>query len=188
MGRPRVATARGSGKRLSNEQKAEVMVRKDIGGKDNTSNAIAKDLGCSQSLIDKMRLDNLSAQAIELYEQKKANLKHLAISTTEVALIKSKELIEKADKPRHLSGIAAAGRFADTVMRLETEQPTEITKNISSETHVLEFYSILVAKVGPTVAIDELKRASLAPLVSDQRKEEIVERIIRGEIGPFTEI
>jgi hypothetical protein len=170
------------GKKITDDQKAEILVRKEIGGPDHTQVAIAADLGISRESVQKVQIESVNSRALELYQKKKAALRDLAVDTTTAALKKSKQLIEKASSPKFLGGVAAAGRFADTVMRLETGEATAIVRTASAEQHVIEFFRVLVARSGYVLAVEGLRKASLEPLVGNARKEEILGRIESGEL------
>ena len=117
-----------------------------------------------------------------LTEKKKERLAEKALDVTLAALEKGEELIYQADTSKALSGIAAMGKFADTVHRLERGEPTQIAANVSTEVHALEFIRMLMGRMSEELAMEAFKRASLEPLVPENRKLEIISRIESGDL------
>jgi hypothetical protein len=168
---------------LSPAEKAEIVLSRDarqLTGKTNKD--IAKDMGISEYTVQHTTKDNISTEAREIYLEKKSKLAELALDVTTDALMKSRDLISTADSAKALSGIAAVGKFADSVHRLETNQPTSI-QGQTAETHALEFIKLLMDRTGSREsALEAFGRASLEPLVSDGKRDIILRRIASGEL------
>lgn len=181
-----MAGRKGS-RKLTNTERANLVVAKEMRGvTGKTTKQIAEENGVSPLYLSHLTPDNLPAESKKIYKKKMAKLEELAFATTAAALTKGKELIEQADNPKHLSGIAAVGKMADTVYRLETRQPTEISNTMPAETHALEFIKMLMEKMDLNAALDAFSRASLDPLVPEVRKLEIRRRIESGELRLLT--
>lgn len=171
------------GANITNNEKAEILLRKDLRRSTGITNKdIAKDMKLSDWAVSHTHLYNVSDEVLDLYEKKKERLAAKALDVTYVALEKSGELIQQATDPKSLSGIAAAGKFADAVYRLETGQPTQITANQGPENHALEFIRMLMNRMDRDSALNAFKQASLEPLVPELRKAEILSRIESGEL------
>jgi hypothetical protein len=172
------------GKRtLTPTERANIVIARDlraVTGK--TCRDIAQDFNLATATVQHITADNLPREAKKIYKKKKKQLEELAMATTVAALEKGKELIEMADNPRHLSGIAAMGKMSDTVYRLETQQPTEIQQNVTAETHALDFIRLLLERMDLEAALSHFTKANLEPLVPEMRKDDIVRRIESGEL------
>lgn len=173
---------RGYSRRLNDKQKAEIVLRKAMRKKGDSAAKIAEDFQTSTSTVEHLGYTTLTPMQKEIYEKKKAKLKELALDATTTALVKGMDLMELADTAKHLAGVAAMGKFADSVYRLETGQPTEIVRNMSTEDHALEFIKVLRGRMDREEAIEAFKRSSLEPLITEQRRLEIAQRIERGEL------
>jgi hypothetical protein len=101
---------------------------------------------------------------------------------TEVAIEKGIDLVMKADDPKNLAGIAAIGKFADTIYRLENNKPTEITGIMSAEDHAVEFIKMLLSEMSFDEALETFLEANLEPIIPDWRKEDIYSKIKAGTI------
>jgi len=168
---------------LKPSEKANIMIAKELRGvSGKTTEDIAVDYGVANTTVRHMTVDNLPADARKIYQKKKKKLEELAMEATVEALTKGRELIQQADNPKHLSGIAALGKMSDMIYRLETNQPTEITQTLPAEAHALEFIKVLMAKMDREAALEAFLRASLDPLVPESRKLEIHKRIQSGEL------
>lgn len=167
---------------LTNKQKAEVLLRKEIRGPGNSNLEIAKTVGCAETTVDHVNYKTLPPEAKKIYDRKKETLKYKALDATEAALEKGIELMSIADSPKALAGIAAMGKFADTVYRLETQQPTEIVKTLPAERHALDFIKMLMEKLTRSEALDAFREADLDPLIPAWRRDDIHSRIVSGEL------
>ncbi len=189
---PNVAGKRKTGRpagrpQRSPSEKANMLVAKTMAHTNGkTMSDIAIEFGTGIETVYDTRLNSVDAETRKIYKKKMARLEDLALATTEAALIKGKELIEQADNPRHLSGIAAVGKMSDTVYRLETGKPTEITNVMPAETHALEFIRMMMEKMDRQSALDAFLRAPLDPLVPEVRKLEIKSRIESGDLKLLT--
>lgn len=173
---------------LKPSEKANIVIARDMRGvTGKTCEDIAKDLNVSVSMVRHTTADNLPAEAKKIYVKKKKRLDELAMAATEAALVKGKQLIDLADDPKYLGGIAQLGKMADTVYRLETNRPTEISQTIGTEAHALDFIKILMARMDREAALEAFLKASLEPLVPEDRKKEIHRRIISGELKLLTD-
>lgn len=174
-------------KNITPNLRAEILIQKDLRrDKDITNRDIAKKLGVSAWTVDHTQLHNVDDTILELYERKKKKLANKALDVTLAALEKGELLINQADNPKALAGIAQMGRFADTVHRLEMGEPTQIAQSVGTEGHALEFIRFMMTKMDLAAAIEAFKRADLAPLVPEIRKADIVSRIERGELKLLT--
>jgi hypothetical protein len=170
-------------RRLTPTEKANIVIAREMRGLTGKTNAdIGKDFGISGQYVQHMTKDNIPAEAKKIYKKKRERLEELAFETTVSALKKGKELIDIADSPKALSGIAAVGKMADTVYRLETNRPTEIQQALPTESHALEFIRMLLERMDLNAALDSFMRASLDPLVPEERKPDIRRRIETGEL------
>lgn len=168
---------------LTPTEKANIVIAREMRGITGKTNAdIADDFGVGTQTVAHTTANNIPTEAKKIYKKKRAKLEELAFATTVAALKKSKELVQMADDPKHLSGIAAVGRMSDTVYRLETRQPTDIQQTLPTESHALEFIRMLMQKMDLQTAMETFIKAPLDPLVPEIRKEEIRRRIESGEL------
>lgn len=178
---------RAPSRKLTPTDRANIVIEREMRGiTGKTNKDIAVEQRCSEFLVQHTTAGNLPAEARKIYKKKKARLDELAMSTTVAALLKGKELIDKADNPKHLSGIAAVGKMSDNIFRLETHQPTAIQQTLPAESHALEFIKMLMQRMAQAEALEAFKRTSLEPLVPEQRKLEIIRRIEAGELKLLT--
>lgn len=174
--------AKGTTK-LTPTDRANIVIQRDmrpLTGK--TTEDIAKEFGVQPSTVKDMTANNIPREAKKIYKKKRAKLEELAMATTVAALEKGRELILASDNPRHLSGIAAMGKLSDTVYRLETHQPTVIQEGLGAESHALDFIRILLERMDLENALSHFMKASLEPLVPEDRKLSIRQRIESGEL------
>jgi AcrR family transcriptional regulator len=170
-------------RKLTPSERANIKIDKDMRGITKMSLPdIAEKHGVSKATVNHITDTSLTGEARKIYLKKKKKLEELSLDTTLAALEKGKELILQADHPRHLSGIAAMGKMSDTVHRLETMQPTEITQNNSAEAHALDFIKLLLQRMDLESALASFQRANLDPLVPEMRKPDIIRRIESGEL------
>ena len=168
---------------ISDHDRAEILLQKELTRQTGKTQVdIAKDFKVSQSFVAHLYKEDQTDEVISLYEKKREKLAAAALEVTLKALEKSGSLIDLADDPKHLSGIAAAGRFSDSVYRLETGQPTTIAMNMDAEAHALDFIKLLMARMDRPAALDHFKRANLEPLIPDHRKSEILAKIEEGTL------
>jgi hypothetical protein len=172
---------------LTDNDKAEIILRKELRAHNkDTSADIARDLDCSVHTVTATSVRTVSSKVVALYEKKRAALAGLALDVTTEALSKGKFLIRNAKSEKSLSGIAAVGKFADGVYRLETHQPTEITQNITAEAHALEFIRYCMSRSTREDALEAFAKVSLEPLVPDWEKAAILAKIQSGELKLLT--
>lgn len=166
---------------LTPEEKAEIVISREARPITHKTNKdIADDMGVSEYTVLHTNRDNLSTEAREIYDDRKSKLAELALDVTTEALLKGQELIASADSPKALSGIASVGKFADSVYRLETRQPTDI-RSVSSESHALEFLRLLLSRTGSLdAALEYFSKSSLEPLVTDVKRDEVIRRVRSG--------
>lgn len=161
--------------------KVDIALRKDL--KESSGESLS-DIAASYNLdIDEVKnasYDKLSPIGKALYKKRVEMLESKALALTEVVLEKGLELVKKSDDPKNLSGLAAIGKFADTVYRLENNKPTEITSKLSPEDHAIAFIQMLMADMDLSSAIDAFKVAVLEPIIPEWRKEEIIKKIEKG--------
>lgn len=170
-------------RRLTPEEKADIALSREARNiTKKTNKDIADEVGVSEYTVRHINKDNLSPEAKKIYNKKRERLASLAVDVTSEALTKSLELISIADSPRDLSGVAAAGKFADSVYRLETQQPTDI-RTMSALEHATAFYTFILEKVGgkKDIALDCLIRANLEPLVTESQRMEAVKFLSTGK-------
>jgi hypothetical protein len=167
--------------------KANIVLDRQLRRETGMSNAeIAEKHGTTENMVVHMTEGNIGAEARKILRRKREKLAELALDTTIAALEKGKELVDKADKPGHLSGIAALGKFSDNVYRLESGQPTEITQSLPAESHALDFIAMLMERMSRDQALEAFRQARLDPLVPEARKSEILRRIETGELKLLT--
>lgn len=178
----RIKKHNGTRRNVSSTDRANILLRKEVRGPGNTNEQIAKDIQVSLTTVAHTSLYNVDDEAIKIYNAKKSKLKDLALDAVTSALIKSKELIDASTNVRSLAGVAAAGKFADSTYRLETQQPTSINAVVPVEVHALEFIRMLMGMMSMKDALEAFKSASLEPLVPEYRKAEISRRIEAGDL------
>lgn len=119
-------------RRLTDEQRADIVLLKDIKGESSSTNMeLARMFSVSKNSIDRHNYEMLSDEQKALYERKRNDLGAEAFDLTLSALRKSKELVGLATVS-NLSGVVAAGKFGYEAFRLETNQPTQITQTTTS--------------------------------------------------------
>lgn len=168
---------------LSPSTRANILLEKDLKQvTGETPETIALKYGTTPWIVKQMKYDNIGAEARKLYRKKREKLKEIALDATVAVINRGRALVDKADSPKFLSGLAAFGKLTDTVMRLEEQSPTAIVKNNSPEVYAIEFIKILLADMDFESAVEEFKRANLAPLLTPQQQENIATRLLTGNI------
>lgn len=163
---------------------ANVLIEKEIREiTGETYETIALKYGTSVSYVKNVNYKNMNPEAKKIYRKKKEKLKEIALDTTVTALERGKTLIEEADHPKYLSGIAAMGKLSDTIYRLEEKSPTSIISTNTTETYAIEFFQLLLQEYSFGEALEAFREADLKPILTREQQKLIAEKIEKGELN-----
>lgn len=168
---------------LSEHEKVDVLLRKELKeGLSETIQTIADSYNIDPQEVENIKYEKLSPQGRALYKKRVEMLESKALALTEAVLEKGLEMISKVEDPKSLAGMAAIGKLADTIYRLENNKPTEISNSLPAEEHAIAFVKMLTETMSLQEAIEAFREASLEPLIPDWRKEEIANKMETGAI------
>lgn len=113
-----------------------------------TYSQIARELKVSQPSVSLIKYESLTDEQKAEVDKKRADLGAHGMELSFNALLKGKELVEKAHSVRDLPAVMGAAKIGHDISRLESNQPTVITQPLSDEDLALELFRRLIEKRG----------------------------------------
>jgi hypothetical protein len=147
-------TKQGSGRKLTDDQKAEIAVLKDTRPTATSTNKnIAKEFEVSMDLVNRINYTALSEEQKQIYNRKRDDLKYLAQNLTYNAMQEANSRVLNGQGK--LSEVVGAMKIANDIYRLETGQSTQNINDSLALTAIAQFRREVLDDLG--AALDYLR-------------------------------